>query len=472
MIRRDACLMAALAVGGVLLVWLTRPLPDAPKDGAPVQAAVPSGPGAAQPAAVRLVPADQSLLLGRTGEAQTGGDAWDKALEAAGASVVAVESWAVQGGGEEVPFKRGGGVFVGGQGELLLPYSLVAEGQALRVYLADGTARPAVLAAVDRFSGLALARVRDVSSKAVRWAQPVLRPGRVVVLARGWGSADAVGFGLLVVPRGTGVLADLSGGPEMVRVTGVALEEVPGAVLLNGQGEVVGMVQAAAVVQAGPRDLAAIPAEAARASAQAMLQGIPLRRPYLGVAVQPVDRDLAQVLGLPESRGALVSDLMPEGPGAKAGLEPGDVILRIGDFAVHSHQELRALVGRMPAEQPMRLEVWRGGTARTVEVAAAERWPVEDLPAGPAALPEGAPVLGSVEVKAEADGLVVASFKAHTVVASGRLSPGDRILEVDGMAVATVEEFAALREKTRAADAVLLRIDDGGMRRYLVLKRP
>lgn len=470
MIRRDVCLLVALAVGGLLLVWLTRPLPESAYETGTVS--VPEGSRPSEPSTPLLVPADKSLLLGRTAEATSPGDAWDKALQTVAASLAAVEAWLPGRGDDAAVVLRGCGVFVGSQGELLLPYVLVAEGRALRVQMADGTARAVRVAAVDRFSGLALARVSGVASVPVRWAAEAPRLQRVVVVAIRWGVQDALGFGLLVVPRHSGVVEDLAGVPELLRVTSTGLEEIPGAALVNGQGEVAGLVRAPAVREPVQRDLAVIPAGMARASAQAMMQGTVLRRPYLGVAVQPVDRDLAAVLGLAEAKGALVSDLTPEGPGAQAGLQPGDVIVKIGDFSVSSHQELRALVGRLPAEQPMRLEVWRRGALQTVEVAAATRDPNEVLPRPPPTVPPGESVLRSLEVRAAGGALVVASFKAHEVVASERLAPGDRILEVDGVAVATPEDFAAAREKTKTADAVLLRVDDGGMRRYLVLKRP
>jgi serine protease Do len=204
-----------------------------------------------------------------------------------------------------------------------------------------------------------------------------------------------------------------------------------------------------------------------------MMSGGPALRPYLGLAVQPVDQDLALALGLTEARGALVSDVLPSGPAAEAGVMPGDVVVRVGDFAVNSHVELRALVGRMPADQPIQLEVVREGEVRKLLVKAAVKEPLEVPPPPPPGLPPGQSLLEAVEVGPGPQGQpVVTAFHPYMVVATRPLAVGDRILEVDRNPVESVEDFRALRERTRNADRLLLRIDDGGMRRYLVLKRP
>lgn len=472
MIRRDLVLLGALVLAAVMLVVLTRPLPEGGE-------AVSASPGAGRTkvevsgVGAATVPADQSLLLGRPGEPAPLSDAWDRAVEALGPSLVAVESWPEKAEGGAVEVLRGCGIFVGAQGEVLVPYEFAMGGRALRVMGADGVLRTAVGVAADRFHGLALIQVPGVTGVPVRWASGTPRSVRVMVAARAVGQPDRYGFGLWVGPGRADVVTDVAGQAEEARVVGSAVGDVPGAPVVNGSGEVLGVLKSNALRFAGPAECAAIPARLARASVQGMMSGGPTLRPYLGLAVQPVDQDLALALGLTEARGALVSDVLPSGPAAEAGVMPGDVVVRVGDFAVNSHVELRALVGRMPADQPIQLEVVREGEVRKLLVKAGVKEPLEVPPPPPPGLPPGQSLLEAVEVGPGPQGQpVVTAFHPHLVVATRPLAVGDRILEVDRNPVESVEDFRALRERTRNADRLLLRIEDGGMRRYLVLKRP
>jgi membrane-associated protease RseP (regulator of RpoE activity) len=127
----------------------------------------------------------------------------------------------------------------------------------------------------------------------------------------------------------------------------------------------------------------------------------------------------------------------------------------------------------MPADQPIQLEVVREGEVRKLLVKAGVKEPLEVPPPPPPGLPPGQSLLEAVEVGPGPQGQpVVTAFHPYMVVATRPLAVGDRILEVDRNPVESVEDFRALRERTRNADRLLLRIEDGGMRRYLVLKRP
>jgi S1-C subfamily serine protease len=123
---------------------------------------------------------------------------------------------------------------------------------------------------------------------------------------------------------------------------------------------------------------------------------------------------------------------------------PGDVVVRVGDFAVNSHVELRALVGRMPADQPIQLEVVRGEEVRKLLVKAAVKEPLEVPPPPPPGLPPGQSLLEAVEVGPGPQGQpVVTAFHPYMVVATRPLAVGDRILEVDRNPVESVEDFRA-----------------------------
>ncbi|MET5012514.1 PDZ domain-containing protein, partial [Burkholderia pseudomallei] len=81
-----------------------------------------------------------------------------------------------------------------------------------------------------------------------------------------------------------------------------------------------------------------------------------------------VTRELADSFGLQKTEGALVSSVEPRGPAEKAGIEPGDVILRFDGKPVEKSGDLPRLVGATKPGATSVLQVWRNGAARDVRV--------------------------------------------------------------------------------------------------------
>jgi serine protease Do len=89
-------------------------------------------------------------------------------------------------------------------------------------------------------------------------------------------------------------------------------------------------------------------------------------RGYLGVAVMPVEPDVRRALDLPAQRGALVAQVVPNSPGARAGIAEGDVIVAVQDAPVTSPRDLTRRVARMPPGTQVTLRIARRGGERTV----------------------------------------------------------------------------------------------------------
>lgn len=105
---------------------------------------------------------------------------------------------------------------------------------------------------------------------------------------------------------------------------------------------------------------------------------------WLGVSVQTLDPDIADSLGLDSSRGALVVRVAPDGPAARAGIKPGDVVLTFNGSAVADGRDLTQRVGATSPGQRVSLDVVRNGVGETVSAEIGER------PAQPAAARNGA----------------------------------------------------------------------------------
>src|SRR4051794_20475904 len=121
----------------------------------------------------------------------------------------------------------------------------------------------------------------------------------------------------------------------------------------------------------------AIPAEAAKPVIDALKRGERPRRGYLGVGLQALDEDIAPSLGLPKDSGEIVRSVVPGGPGARGGLQQGDVIVRVNGQPVTPDQTVSYLVANTPVGSRVPLDIIRGGKRATVTVTVGQR-PTEE----------------------------------------------------------------------------------------------
>ena len=146
-----------------------------------------------------------------------------------------------------------------------------------------------------------------------------------------------------------------------------------GGPLLNARGEVIGINTA--ILSSGQGIGFAIPINVAQRVSSALIAKGRVVRGWLGVSLQPLNDDLAQALGAPRGKGAVVARVLPGGPAEKAGLAPNDVVLGFGDVTVDDLQHLQRLVLDAPVDRPVALRVLRKGKELSVSVTIAEAPP-------------------------------------------------------------------------------------------------
>lgn len=121
----------------------------------------------------------------------------------------------------------------------------------------------------------------------------------------------------------------------------------------------------------------AIPAEAAKPVIDSLMHGQRPSRGYLGVSLQAVDEDLAPALGIAKDTGELVRSVVPDGPAARAGLQQGDVIVKVNGQQVTPDQTVSYLVANSQVGSRIPLEIIRQGKRASVNVVVTQR-PTED----------------------------------------------------------------------------------------------
>jgi len=143
-----------------------------------------------------------------------------------------------------------------------------------------------------------------------------------------------------------------------------------GGPLINLKGQVIGINTA--IVAAGQGIGFAIPVNMVKRVVDQLVEKGKVVRGWLGVALQPLSKELVQTLGLSSTDGALVASTIPGSPAAKAGLLQGDVILSYEKTVVEDFHQLQRLVAETPVGKPVTLEVWRKKQKVTVTATVAE----------------------------------------------------------------------------------------------------
>ena len=251
-----------------------------------------------------------------------------------------------------------------------------------------------------------------------------------------------------------------------------------GGPLFNLAGEVIGINSQIYSRSGGFMGISfAIPIDVAMNIKDQLVAHGRVQRGRLGIAIQGLDKDLAQSFGLPDERGALVASVDPDSPAEKAGLKPGDVVLSLDGNRIKDSADLPRIVGERRPGTRVRMEVWRDGRSRelvaTLEELKAESAPVaaanqdggESIGAklGLTARPLTAQEASQLSVRG---GLVVEGSSG--AVARAGVQRGDVILALNNQPVTSVAQFRDLLE--RAGNRFALLVQRGGSRIFVPVR--
>jgi serine protease Do len=198
-----------------------------------------------------------------------------------------------------------------------------------------------------------------------------------------------------------------------------------------------------------------------------------------------VPRDALAEFGLKERKGALVSTVTPNGPGAKSGLEPGDVILEFNSKAVPGRNGLVQLVmGTRPgATVPMK--VLRDKAEKSLSVTVEELNLEAESGGGSSELqqeeagggfgitlgPLGADMARRLQVPPGTRGVLVTDIDPTSSAARSGVRPGDVILKVNGQPVQSVSEASRVLQAIRSGGAARMLLWKAGQETFVVVTR-
>lgn len=377
----------------------------------------------------------------------------------------------------------GSGFIVSKDGYVLTNNHVISGADEIFVRLSDRRELEASLVGADPRSDLALLKI-DAGADL-----PVVRMGTSADLKAGeWVLAIGSPFGFEYSVTAGIVSAKGRSLPNESYVpfiqTDVAINPGnSGGPLFNLQGEVVGINSQIFTRSGGFMGLSfAIPVDVAMDVVEQLKNEGTVRRGWLGVVIQEVNKDLAESFGLARPAGALVAQIMPDGPGDKGGLQVGDVILKLNDQDIVMSSDLPHAVGRLRPGAKASMQVMRGGKRQqlTVEIGAL---PDDDALASASTPAPGAPAatdnrLGLVVVELSDEQKKALDLNAGVVVREVRpgpgamigLRPGDVLANLNNRPVGSVADFEKIARDLPVNRSISMRVIRQGRASYITFR--
>ncbi len=381
--------------------------------------------------------------------------------------------FAPQGPQGSAPMRgEGSGFIISSDGIVLTNAHVVADASNVTVRLTDGREFEAKVVGVDKKTDMAVLRIDAKNLPTVRIGDPsATRVGEwVVAIGSPYGFENSVTAG--IVSAKSRALPDENYVP-FIQTDAAVNPGNSGGPLFNLAGEVIGINSQIYSRTGGYQGLSfAIPIDVAMKVQSQLVATGRVSRAKLGVSVQGVDKAIADSFGLDKPEGALVSTVEKDAAAAKAGIEPGDVILKFNGHAVTQSRDLPLLVGAATPGTKADVEVWRKGKRVSLSVKLGELSEPTVASAAGAKADGGKlglavrPLTADEKRQAEVSGGLVVEGVNGPAERAG-LQPGDLILSLNGKPVNTPEDLRSLVGKGGKAVALLVQREGG--RRFIAV---
>jgi len=387
----------------------------------------------------------------------------------------ALRGW---GGPDAVRQGTGSGFIIQSDGIVLTNNHVVDNAREITVTLSDGRQLPAQVRGRDPKTDLAVLAVdapEPLPVAALGDSDALSVGDWVIAIGNPFGLANSVTAGI-VSAKGRAIGA----GPydEFIQTDAPINPGNSGGPLLDERGAVVGINTAIFSQSGGSIGIGfAVPINLAKRLVPQMEKDGHVTRGWLGVTLQKLTSDLAETFKVDAGHGVLVSAVTPDSPAARAGVAPGDVIVRWDGTAVDEHAALPTLVAETPVGKTVDVEALRDGTRRTFSITV-DKLAEEPVAEADEATPSrarfgmGLQELSPLDRKqlglADRRGVGVANVTPGSPADTAGLEPGDVILEVNRHPVSSVD--AVRRQAGDTKTLLLLVRGQDGSNRFVALR--
>jgi serine protease Do len=238
-----------------------------------------------------------------------------------------------------------------------------------------------------------------------------------------------------------------------------------GGPLLNMAGEVVGINTA--IIASGQGIGFAIPVNMAKGIVEQLQFKGEVTRGWLGVMIQDLSQELAEYYGAPDSRGALVAEVVQGDPADEAGIEPKDIITKVDGQQVENSRDLTRMIAAIPVGRQIEITVLRKGSARIFKVEIGKREDKKTAAGDSGKKPadelglqvsELTPEMSRRLNLPETEGVIVSAVAPQSKAAEAGFQVGDIIKEINNLSVKSVQDFETLLEEAKSGESIRLLI--------------
>jgi len=341
----------------------------------------------------------------------------------------------------------GSGFVIDPSGIIITNNHVIDKADEIQVIFTDGRKLEAKVIGRDKKTDLAVLKVESKEPLvAVKFGDSTkLRVGDwVMAIGNPFGLGGSVSLGIVSARN-----RDINSGPydDFIQTDAAINKGNSGGPLFNMDGEVVGINTAIISPSGGSIGIGfSIPSSTASRVIKQLREFGETRRGWLGVRIQSITDDLAESLGLDNTKGALVADLTETGPAEKSGMKPGDVIIEFDGQAVNKLSDLPRVVARAPVGKRVDVIVIRKGKKVTIGVTLGrledgEKLIAKNTSSKQDGVTKTVAVLGmklagisdelrkKFKISENAKGVVVTEVDADSVAAEKRIQVGDIIAE-------------------------------------------
>jgi serine protease Do len=362
----------------------------------------------------------------------------------------------------------GSGVIIGADGSLLTNNHVVDGAKEVTVTLADQQVYQARIIGRDPKTDLAVLKIdpKQPLPVAAMGSSADLKVGEwVLAIGNPFGLSNSVTAGI-VSAKGRVIGA----GPydDFIQTDAPINPGNSGGPLFNMKGEMVGINTA--IVAAGQGIGFAIPIDLAKPLIPQLVTTGEVTRGYLGVSIQSMTPDLAKALKLEERQGALVSEVVPGGPAAKAGIRQGDVIVGFNGESIKGSHDLPAVVAKTPVGEEATVTLHRNGRTQKLPVTVGKlpsertsreesghmgqsQWGLQ--------LQEVTPQIARQHGLTAESGVMVVGVQPDSPAERAGLQRGDVIREVNRQPVQAVQDVRDAFAKADIQDSLVLLVKRG-----------
>jgi len=384
---------------------------------------------------------------------------------------------------EKRPLGIGSGFIISADGYVVTNHHVIDKADEIIIRLTNGDEYEAEVKGSDEKTDVALLKLKNAKDLPyVTWGDDEKSRVGDWVLAIGnpFGLGGSASTGIISA-RGR----DIRSGPydDFIQVDAAINRGNSGGPLFNTKGQVIGINTAIYSPNGGSVGIGfSIPANLAKNVITQLEESGEVERAWIGVGIQALDDELADGFGRDNDEGALITNVEPDTPADKAGIQAGDIILSFDGKDIKKMRDLPRIVAGSSVGKKYKVVIWRSGAKKTMTIKT-ERYPDDPTVASSPRRSENAPdpkaddVLGAqmselsdaqrerYRLGESVNGVLVINVERNGLAAKNGLRQGDVISSLDGVAVKTPAQVSDVvseaKKKGRSTVPILLSRNNG-----------